>query len=300
MPDNGIDNVRLLWRTLEFTGDGTKATQVFSIGGPALNDAGRQASVRFSNIPAGTRNVVNVTGASANLNLNSLLSGETGLVLDTGTAEFGQIASNLVWNLKDASSVVVDGNAQVPGSIFVSHAASFTTISAKDTNGRILVDDNLEHIGTGGNEMHAYPLIGALECVVEGDMPETPVTPPVPGEPETPELPKTSEVPAEPELPLVPADPGQPDVPLAPATVSLSVTGAAPAVDGLAKTGANSNTLIICLAAGAPPWPDCHCHSPAGDHDGPTLIYDESLLDAFSREDSRWRSDHGLQQPLTE
>src|SRR6185312_8130158 len=203
-------NVSLVWDTLVFQGDGTNATQVFTVDGSTLNFAGNQAALKFANIPAGTPIVVNVTGAAANMKLNSLLSPSTGGAMDAGTREFGQIASNLVWNFKDASNVVVTGTAQVPGSILVPNAQSTTEISAAGTNGRILVAGDLEHTGSGGNEMHAYPLIGALECVVEGETPKVPVTPLVPSKPETPKLPDTPDVPAEPEVPLTPMVPAEP------------------------------------------------------------------------------------------
>jgi choice-of-anchor A domain-containing protein len=143
--------------SVTFTGDGTSNPQVFEVDASALVSA-TSRSIQFLGIPDGAAVYVNVTGATATLNFNALLT-ESGAVMDPfSDPAFVELATHLMWNFPDSTDVTIGGLAQLPGSIVVPSPASSTMVSAPGTNGRVYVGGDLLHTGTGA-EMHNYPFL---------------------------------------------------------------------------------------------------------------------------------------------
>ncbi len=200
-PANGTH--ALVGDMLTFTGNGSDELQVFEISGDELGNSAKKISIKFDRIPADAKIVVNVSGGSAETYFNSVFAPNSAALLAEGADGFGQLAASLVWNFKDATSVLIDG-AQIPGSILVPAEGSQTTVAANGTNGRVYVAGDLKHQGNGGNEFHAYPLIG-IDC-------ETPGEPVIEEQPEKPKVTEKPKEPVEPEGPLDPVDPEKPVV----------------------------------------------------------------------------------------
>jgi choice-of-anchor A domain-containing protein len=144
--------------SVTLTGDGTSGTQVLEIPAASLGDGSVTRSLQFLGIPTDAAVIINVTGATAGLFFNALLT-TGGAVMDPFTdPDFPRIATHTLWNFPDATDVTIGGLAQLPGSILVPSAASTTTISSPGTNGRVYVNGDLVHTGDGA-EMHNYPFL---------------------------------------------------------------------------------------------------------------------------------------------
>jgi hypothetical protein len=174
-------------------GDGVSAVQVFAVDGSTLGrwanagqdsgngDQGRHAgrdaaadggellgrSLQLVGVPDGATVVVNLTGPSVDLDIDSLLSADGQQVDPLTDPAFAGLATHLLWNAPNATSVDVGGLAQLPGSLLVPTAPSTTTLSGLGTNGRILVGGDLVHTGAG--ELHAYPFLPDPQLACAGD-----------------------------------------------------------------------------------------------------------------------------------
>lgn len=142
--------------TLEFTGDGTTAMQVFNVPGDFLGMVG---SLVFKNLNPEAIVVVNVLGDRAVTKLNSVLDADTGLVLDMSSVKFGAMSQRMVWNFPTATEVTLGEWAQLPGSVLVANPESTTTMKVPGTNGRMWVAGDLIQDRVG-SEFHAFPFLG--------------------------------------------------------------------------------------------------------------------------------------------
>ena len=108
-------------------------------------------------MPDGAGVVVNLTGPSVDLDVDSLLAPGGATVDPSADPYFADLATHLLWNVPGASTVDVAGQAQLPGSLLVGTGASTTTLRGAGTNGRVLVAGDLVHTGAG--ELHSYPFL---------------------------------------------------------------------------------------------------------------------------------------------
>jgi choice-of-anchor A domain-containing protein len=139
-------------------GDGTSTTQVFNVDGAALDAHGpRGHSLQLLGVPLDATVVVNLTGPTADLEVDTLLTPDGHTVDPLTDPYFTSLATHLLWNAPFATTVEIGGLAQLPGSLLVPGTASTTTLAGLGTNGRILVGGNLVHTGVG--ELHAYPFL---------------------------------------------------------------------------------------------------------------------------------------------
>lgn len=150
MSENGAAGVSGIRAT--FTGDGASAMQVFEI------DAERLAAISevfFEGIPENAPILVNVTGDAVTFSPSYFsLNGER--VDAFSSPNFGNAASQIMWNVAEATSLTIGGSSQVMGSILAPAADAEVTAS---TNGRLHVGGNLTTSGVG-NEQHNYPWTG--------------------------------------------------------------------------------------------------------------------------------------------
>jgi len=138
-----------------FAGDGTSATQVFTIPGNRLGQVTAATSVRFTDVPAGARVIVNVTGSTANVFTAGFFTGTDPTQITFGDDRFVQVATHTLWNFPQATSLTVGVSDQFLGSILVPRTDSTTRITSS-TNGRVLVNGDMSFIGEG-NEAHSFP-----------------------------------------------------------------------------------------------------------------------------------------------
>ncbi|TCO59801.1 choice-of-anchor A family protein [Actinocrispum wychmicini] len=141
--------VKNLGYATTFTGDGTSKLQVFTVDFDLVSNSGGQQSLSFTGIPAGATVLVNLTGASRKISVNSM------------TVPF---QDRLLWNFADATDVSIGGTAQFEGSVLVGNPASQTTVSTAGMGGRFFTTGGLTHgaSGSNGQEFHAYPFNGDL------------------------------------------------------------------------------------------------------------------------------------------
>ncbi|UFU06496.1 choice-of-anchor A family protein [Ruania halotolerans] len=147
--------------SVTFTGSGDSTPQYFEISAADLSGA---TEVYIENVPDGAAVAITVTGGPVEFSPTYFsLDGER--VDDFASPEFGNAASQLMWNFADAESVTIGGSSQFMGSILAPAADAEITAS---TNGRVYVGGDLTTSGTG-NEQHNYPWIGApeLDCGTE-------------------------------------------------------------------------------------------------------------------------------------
>ncbi|MFC9561193.1 choice-of-anchor A family protein [Agromyces sp. NPDC056965] len=141
-----------------FTGTPGEAMQVFDVDGAALASI---VEVSFEGIPAGVPILVNVSGGTVSFAPNYfLLNGER--VDAFSSPNFGNAASRILWNVTDATSLLLGGSSQFMGSVLAPTATTEVTAS---TNGRLHVGGDLRYSGVG-NEHHNYPWTGggSLGC----------------------------------------------------------------------------------------------------------------------------------------
>ncbi|WP_169513527.1 choice-of-anchor A family protein [Agromyces italicus] len=148
-PSNGATQVS--GNRVTFTG-GDTGMQVFAIDAATL---GPVFEVFFENIPENAPILVNVTGGPLTFAPGYFdLNGER--VDDFASPNYGNAASQIMWNIADATALSLTGASQIMGS-FLAPAAD-ATITAS-TNGRVHIGGNLTTSGVG-NEQHNYPWIG--------------------------------------------------------------------------------------------------------------------------------------------
>ncbi|MEF3402208.1 choice-of-anchor A family protein [Agromyces sp. CCNWLW203] len=141
-----------------FTGTPGDAMQVFEVDGAALATT---FEVFFEAIPADVPILINVTGADVSFAPNYFsLNGER--VDAFSSPNFGNAASRILWNVADATSLLIGGSSQFMGSVLAPTATTDVTAS---TNGRVHVGGDLSYSGAG-NEHHNYPWTGggSLGC----------------------------------------------------------------------------------------------------------------------------------------
>ncbi len=144
--------------TLTLTGDGSSDPQTFAIDGAALatgQDAEGRA-LQLVGVPDGAAVIVNLSGPSVDLDLDSLLAPDGATVDPTADPYFAQLASHLLWNVTEATSVDIGGEVQLPGSLLVATPGSVTSLDVAGTNGRTFVAGDLVH---RGGELHSYPFL---------------------------------------------------------------------------------------------------------------------------------------------
>jgi choice-of-anchor A domain-containing protein len=162
------------------TGDGVSNPQVFTVDGSSLGVGGDGdqndgdhgdgpfgSSLQLTGVPDGATVVVNLTGPAVDLDIDSLLTADGQPLDPQADPAFAALATHLLWNAPNATTVDVSGQAQLPGSLLVPTAPSTTTLSGQGTNGRILVAGDLVHTGAG--EMHAYPFLADQQLACAGD-----------------------------------------------------------------------------------------------------------------------------------
>lgn len=140
------------------TGTAGDAMQVFEVDGASLATV---FEVVLENIPANVPILINVTGENVSFAPNFFsLNGER--VDAFSSPNFGNAASRILWNVTDATSLLLGGSSQFMGSVLAPHATTEVTAS---TNGRMHVGGNLTYSGVG-NEHHNYPWTGggSLGC----------------------------------------------------------------------------------------------------------------------------------------
>ncbi|MFF2493408.1 choice-of-anchor A family protein [Agromyces sp. NPDC058064] len=134
-----------------FTGGGA-GMQVFTIDAASLASI---SEVFFAGIPEHAPILVNVTGGTASFSPSYFdLNGER--VDAFSSPNFGNAASQIMWNVTEATSLTIGGSSQVMGSILAPAADATVTAS---TNGRLHVGGDLTTSGVG-NEQHNYPWTG--------------------------------------------------------------------------------------------------------------------------------------------
>lgn len=150
-------SVEITDKAITLIGDGTSPTQTFTIDGKDL--AARQdhdRSLQLVSVPDDAVVVVNLTGPTVALDIDSLLLPGGDVVDPTADPYFAQLATRLLWNVPGATTVDLGGEAQLPGSLLVGSAGSTTTLDGAGTNGRVFVAGDLQH---RGGELHSYPLL---------------------------------------------------------------------------------------------------------------------------------------------
>ena len=100
-------------------------------------------------MPDGAGVVVNLTGPSVDLDVDTLLAPGGATVDPSADAFFADLTTHLLWNVPGASTVDIAGQAQLPGSLLVGTGSSTTTLRGAGTNGRVLVAGDLVHTGAG-------------------------------------------------------------------------------------------------------------------------------------------------------
>ncbi|MFI1379746.1 choice-of-anchor A family protein [Embleya sp. NPDC020886] len=209
--------------------------QVFAISAADINGA---SSFVFEAIPENSSVLVNVTGTPG-ISISPMSVGFNGERVDIySSPKYGQAASRILYNFREAASLTLGGGGNFIGSILAPKASADLTAS---TNGRLYVGGNVRMHGTG-NESHNYPWSGtpAFACKPELPAPPTPsASVPQPSRPGTPE------------------QPGLPDRP----TPSAESPGATPPEsagpntpgDGksLAETGGSHATVLAVSATAA-------------------------------------------------
>lgn len=141
-----------------FTGTPGDEMQVFEVDGASLATT---FEVFFESIPADVPILINVTGSDVSFAPNHFsLNGER--VDAFSSPNFGNAASRILWNVTDATSLLIGGSSQFMGSVLAPSAATEVTAS---TNGRMHVGGDLTYSGLG-NEHHNYPWTGggSLGC----------------------------------------------------------------------------------------------------------------------------------------
>ncbi|WP_265521094.1 choice-of-anchor A family protein [Oerskovia flava] len=264
--------------SLTFTSTTGSGPQTFSVDAAELAQV---REIRFVGVSQDAPVVVNVSGERVELSPTYQAFGAA-RIDDPTSSGFGNAASQILWNLAEATEVTLGTNDQLVGSVLVPASSGVVTVRTS-TNGRLWVAGDLVVGGSGthGLEHHAYPWIGAPELGCDrtpSPAPEPPaVVPPTePDEPPAASGPGTDTDPAP--SANVPA-PGSPtgglpteqDEPRAPVDPSRDddagrtagpdpAAGAGPAptpaagTDTLARTGAGVGVLVgaalTLLAAG--------------------------------------------------
>lgn len=138
----------------ELTGTAGADRHLFTI--PADQIPAGKADLKLVNIDPTDITVIQVTGATAKLNIENVYLGARQLIM--WDFEFGQISARTLWTFPDATEVTIAGG-QVPGSVVVPSAHSTTRMEAAGANGRYWVAGDLtQH--RGGSEFQAFPFLG--------------------------------------------------------------------------------------------------------------------------------------------
>lgn len=140
------------------TGTAGDAMQVFEVDGASL---AATFEVFLENIPENVPILINVTGEDVSFSPNYFsLNGKR--VDAFSSPDFGNAASRILWNVTDATSLLIGGSSQFMGSVLAPMATTEVTAS---TNGRMHVGGDLTYSGVG-NEHHNYPWTGggSLGC----------------------------------------------------------------------------------------------------------------------------------------
>ena len=147
-----------------FTGDGTTATQVFTITAAQANSI---TEVYFVGIHDDAPVIINVEGPGP-ITFSPNYFAEDGVRADAfGSSEFGHVAQRTMWNFADATSVTFGGGSQFLGSVMAPDADLQITASM---NGRVYAGGDI-HTSGAGNELHNYPWIGdaQYDCRIASD-----------------------------------------------------------------------------------------------------------------------------------
>jgi choice-of-anchor A domain-containing protein len=235
-------------RTL-FTGDGASALQVFTVDSDLTGPGGAAQALEFVGIPAGATVLVNVVGDARVIRTYS------GDLADDDP--WNALRTRMLWNVPDASSLVLSGPAQLQGSFLVGNPASTTTLDAPGLNGRLFTTGSLVHtsslLGGAGNEIHAYPFDGDLPaCIEPTPTPSTPTDTPTSPTPTVPTDTPTSPDPTPTTPTETPTGPSATPTPPGSSTPPTPPTTAAPTEPpeppgdpgGLAATGADLGRML--------------------------------------------------------
>lgn len=145
------------------------ATQVYSATETTFN---KNEAIHFTDVPAGATMVVNISGTSPVLAMQGGVW-VNGTQFSLHGSNAGYIASHIVWNFYEATSVSLQGQDQLPGMILVPNASSTTTVSTH-LNGRVFVNGNLNFGTAGGSglETHSFSAPG-FPCQPPTDDPDS-------------------------------------------------------------------------------------------------------------------------------
>ncbi|SEE46425.1 choice-of-anchor A family protein [Jiangella alba] len=140
-----------------FAGAGATDLEVFTVDAAQL---AASSEVHFTGVADDAPIVVNVVGGPIAYTQNYVSL--NGTRVDAFGPDFGNAASQILWNFVDTPSLTLGGSSQFMGSILAPAADVSATAS---TNGRVLVGGDFTTSGVG-NEQHNYPWIGGkgLDC----------------------------------------------------------------------------------------------------------------------------------------
>ncbi len=146
------------WEPLTFTGPGADADPasviVFDVDASMLTGS---LEIDFDDMPRWAPVVINVRGVPEDITFNVTQVLVDGVLADDfSSQDYGNVASTLLWNFVDATSLTMEGGSQFLGSI-VAPQADATLFES--TNGRVYVGGDLTVSGTG-SEQHNFPWIG--------------------------------------------------------------------------------------------------------------------------------------------
>lgn len=239
------------------TGDGTSATQVFSLSAQELRKT--NGTLVFANVGTTAPIVVNVSGGSVDFAMVHTAAESIDQRIDT-FATLGAWAPRILWNFPDATSLAISGNSQTVGSI-LAPKSSVKVVQSTNTNGRLWVGGDLTFGGNGGSglEHHNYPWIGLTSLGCDPEPPTNLVVPPAPDEPTIPEVPDAEETPAPAPSESVPSEdktttpaekvaaPGETPTSGTAGSTTPPAATAAKEESGLASTGART-ALVVAIS----------------------------------------------------
>jgi choice-of-anchor A domain-containing protein len=151
-------SVSLTGDTLYVTGDDSSAVQVVNVDSPTLAKA---TALDLLDIPDGASLSINVIGDGARLALDEIK--EKGV--DVGAVVSSSLATHLLWNFVDSSTVRVGGSRALLGSILVARG---DLELATGTNGRVYATGSITKSGSAGQQ-HSYAWLGTAAFACQAD-----------------------------------------------------------------------------------------------------------------------------------
>jgi len=159
-PSSANGEVEFLGTEIVFRStDGASGLYVFNLDRDLDDDAGNPTPFIFENFPDDATLLINIDKPGSGDTVAIL----TGTFLDETAAEISpQLGERILWNLPDATTVLIGTDSQFRGSILVPRTDATTTLDTS-TNGRLLIGGNLiQGDRSGGLEIHNYPFRGDL------------------------------------------------------------------------------------------------------------------------------------------